>query len=32
MDPLKIFYILINVIQIIAIGAACYGYVKYKND
>lgn len=30
MDPLKLFYIIINAIQIVAIAAACYGYAKDK--
>ncbi len=30
MDPLKLFYIIINVIQAVAIAAACYGYVKFS--
>ena len=30
MDPLKLFYIIINIIQAVCIAAACYGYAKNK--
>ena len=32
MDPLKLFYIVINVIQVVAIAAACYGYSIDKKN